>query len=114
MNKNFSGTEAHKIDTAKIKETARAPKKGGETVAGHALQKHAGRNPDIWGKVMGNSEQINQTAMNHLEEIINAPGDFKVVKTGNSLSFLEKQLPDGRGIRLNMDGSFKGFIDQKR
>lgn len=27
------------------------------------------------------------------------------------LSFLEKCLPDGRGVRLNMDGSFKGFLD---
>ncbi|WP_205408910.1 hypothetical protein [Listeria goaensis] len=49
--------------------------------------------------------------MKHLEEILNAPGDFKVVKTEKGISFLEKQLLDGRGVRLNMDGSFKGFID---
>ena len=32
----------------------------------------------------------------------------------NGISFLEKMLPDGRGIRLNMDGTIKGFIDQSR
>jgi filamentous hemagglutinin len=30
----------------------------------------------------------------------------------NGLSFIEKKLPDGRGVRLNLDGTFKGFIDQ--
>ncbi len=105
------GSGAKKASKTKVKETAEAPKKGGETVAGHALQKHAGRNPDIWGKVKGNSEEINKDAMKHLEEILNAPGDFKVVKTEKGISFLEKQLLDGRGVRLNMDGSFKGFID---
>jgi hypothetical protein len=103
-----------KVDVSKLKESASLPKKGGETVVGHALQKHAGRNPDIWGKIKGNAQEINNTAMKHLEEIVNASGDFKVVETKNGVSFLEKQLPDGRGIRLNMDGSFKGFIDQIR
>ena len=82
-------------------------------MAGHALQKHAGRNPDIWGKVSGNSANINKTAMQHIDDIISGRGEFKTVQT-NGISFLEKMLPDGRGIRLNMDGTFKGFIDQVR
>ena len=94
-------------------DSASAAKKGGETVAGHALQKHAGRNPDIWGKVSGNSANINKTAMQHIDDIISGRGEFKTVQT-NGISFLEKMLPDGRGIRLNMDGTFKGFIDQVR
>lgn len=48
--------------------------------------------------------------MKHFREILNGPGRFEVIKSG-SISFLEKRLPDGRGIRLNMDGSFKTFID---
>jgi len=87
-------------------------KKGGETVVGHALQKHAGRNPHIWGKIKGGPDQINQTALKHLEEIIDATGDFIKVKNGKGITFLEKKLPDGRGVRLNLDGTFKGFIDQ--
>jgi hypothetical protein len=104
---------SNNINTSKILDSASAAKKGGETVAGHALQKHAGRNPDIWGKVSGNSVNINKTAMQHIEDIICGPGEFKTVQT-NGISFLEKILPDGRGIRLNMDGTFKGFIDQIR
>lgn len=85
---------------------------GGETIAGHALQKHAGRNPDIWGKVSGNSANINAQAMKHIDDIISAPGNFSTITTDRGIKFLEKSLPDGRGIRLNMDGTFKGFIDQ--
>ncbi|MCL6617725.1 MAG: hypothetical protein K6T39_11660 [Anoxybacillus ayderensis] len=36
-----------KVDKNKIIQTATAHRKGGETVVGHALQKHAGRNPYI-------------------------------------------------------------------
>lgn len=95
-----------------IINSATQAKKGGETVVGHALQKHAGRNPDIWGKVKGGPDQINKTAQKHLEEIIDAPGDFVKVTNNRGITFLEKKLPDGRGIRLNLDGTFKGFIDQ--
>ncbi|MEK4456186.1 RHS repeat-associated core domain-containing protein [Paenibacillus sp. FSL R10-2748] len=95
-----------------IIKSATALKKGGETVVGHALQKHAGRNPDIWGKVKGGPDQINQSAKKHLEGIIDAPGDFVKVTNDRGITFLEKKLPDGRGVRLNQDGTFKGFIDQ--
>jgi len=52
----------------------------------------------------------NDQAMKHLREITRAPGEFKPV-TDKGLIFMEKRLPDGRGVRLNMDGTFKGFID---
>lgn len=101
-----------RVSSDTIINSATQAKKGGETVAGHALQKHAGRNPDIWGKVKGGSDQINQTAQKHLEDIIDAPGDFVTVTNDRGITFLEKKLPDGRGVRLNQDGTFKGFIDQ--
>ncbi|NTW71787.1 MAG: DNRLRE domain-containing protein [Eubacteriaceae bacterium] len=100
------------IDVDTVIDSANAMKKGGESVVGHALQKHAGRNPDIWGKIKGNAGQINETAMNHLDDILSGSGDFKTVTTDKGVKFLEKLLPDGRGVRLNMDGTFKGFIDQ--
>jgi RHS repeat-associated protein len=103
---------AVKVNSETVINSATAPKKGGETVVGHALQKHAGRNPDIWGKVKGGPDQINQTALKHLEEILDAPGDFIKVTNDRGITFLEKKLPDGRGVRLNLDGTFKGFIDQ--
>ena len=69
-----------KVDKNKIIQTATAHKKGGETVVGHALQKHAGRNPHIWEKVKGGPAQINQMALKHLQEILNGTGGFKRVK----------------------------------
>ncbi len=101
-----------KVDVDTVIDSATAARKGGESVVGHALQKHAGRNPDIWGKVKGGADQINQTALNHLNEILDGAGDFTKVTNERGVSFLEKWLPDGRGVRLNMDGTFKGFIDQ--
>lgn len=108
----FFGSNFVKVKKAKIIETATLPKKGGETVVGHALQKHAGRNPQIWGKVKGNSEQINKDALSHLNDILKGDGEFQKIKASNGVEFLEKKLSDGRGVRLNLDGTFKGFIDQ--
>lgn len=100
------------IDKSKAITTATAEHKGGETVVAHSLRKHASdgkdRNPDIWGgKVKGNSASVNAQAEKHLREILDGPGKF--VQNGK---FLEKKLPDGRGVRLNQDGTFKGFIDR--
>lgn len=101
------------VDVDRINDTANIIRNsGGETIAGHALQKHAGRNPQIWGAVKGNSESINRQAMEHINDILKSPGDFMIHTTDRGISFLEKKLPDGRGMRLNMDGSFKGFIDK--
>lgn len=109
---NLNGVNPVIFNRDTVISSATAPKKGGETVAGHALQKHAGRNPDIWGRVRGGPEQINQVAQKHLQDILDAPGEFKIITNNRGITFLEKNLPDGRGARLNQDGSFKGFIDQ--
>ncbi|MGO4532641.1 WXG100 family type VII secretion target [Paenibacillus sp. 2TAF8] len=95
-----------------VLSSATAPKKGGETIVGHALQKHAGRNPDIWGRVQGGPDQINEVAKKHLQDILDSSGGFDKVTNHRGITFLEKKLPDGRGVRLNQDRSFKGFIDQ--
>ena len=105
-------SNAVKVSGEKIIESANAANKGGETIVGHALQKHAGRNPEIWGKIKGGPEEINQIALKHLNEIMEAPGDFVKVTNERGIQFLEKKLPDGRGVRLNLDGTFKGFLDQ--
>jgi len=52
----------------------------------------------------------NNTATDQLRSILRAPGRFNTIES-KGLRFMEKRLGDGRGIRLNMDGSFKGFID---
>jgi RHS repeat-associated protein len=83
----------------------------GTTVLGHALSKHAGRNPSIWGKLTGHPSTWHNQALKHFDDIMRSPGDFIKTTTQQGINFLEKRLPDGRGIRLNMDGTFKGFID---
>jgi RHS repeat-associated protein len=82
----------------------------GSTVAGHSLSKHAGRHPEIWGKMTGSMKTWNDQAMKHFRDIAKGPGKFQK-ETENGVSFMEKRLNDGRGMRLNMDSTFKGFID---
>ncbi|MED1599189.1 MULTISPECIES: hypothetical protein [Bacillus] len=50
--------------------------------------------------------------MKHLEEIMDGPGGFIKIKNPKGIEFLEKKLQDGNGVRLNLDGTFKWYIDQ--
>lgn len=63
------------------------------------------------GEMTGSMSTWNDQAMKHLRDITRGPGDFKKVTNDQGIDFIEKRLPVGRGARLNMDGSFKGFID---
>lgn len=85
--------------------------RSGSTILGHSFQKHSQRNPSIWGNLTGSPETWHNQALKHFNEIIDAQGDFIKIKTNSGIEFLEKRLSDGRGIRLNIDGTFKGFID---
>ncbi len=78
----------------------------GTTRLGHALSKHAGRNPQIWGKIKGNPSTWHNQGLKHYNDIMNSPGKFNQVTNPNGIKFLEKRLPDGRGMRLNMDRTF--------
>ncbi|EEM10470.1 hypothetical protein bmyco0003_28270 [Bacillus pseudomycoides] len=55
---------------------------------------------------------MNQTALKHLEEIMDGPGGFIKIKNPKGIEFLEKKLQDGNGVRLNLDGTFKWYIGQ--
>jgi len=81
------------------------------TRLGHSLSKHSFRNPERWGKLRGHSSTWHEQGMKHYDDIMNAPGKFKATPNKNGTMFLEKRLPDGRGMRLNMDATFKGLID---
>lgn len=83
----------------------------GTTRLGHALSKHAGRNPALWGKVGGNPSTWHEQAVRHFDEIVKGPGEFQRITNGQGTAFLEKMLPDGRGLRLQLDYTFKGFIE---
>jgi hypothetical protein len=98
------------VDASKVLNSASSAYKG-STVLGHALSKHAGRNPSIWGKLTGNPSTWHSQGLKHFNDIMKAPGQFAPKTNPKGITFLEKMLPDGRGIRLNMDGTFKGLID---
>lgn len=100
--------------TAKAVRTALGDRTGkrGFTEVGYQFQKHAGREGgEFWkaalpqGAVL-NPATYNQAGYNMFKEIWKAPGSFQ-----NVGGFIEKRLPDGRGIRLQGNFEFKGFID---
>ncbi len=92
-----------------VAQTAQVSHKG-STKIGHALSKHAGRNPEVWGKTTGSMKNWNDQGMKHFNDIMDSSGKFEEV-TNKGVTFLEKRLKEGRGIRLNMDSTFKSFID---
>jgi hypothetical protein len=98
------------VDATEVLNSASSVYKG-STVLGHALSKHAGRNPSIWGKLTGSPSTWHNQGLKHFDDILGAPGQFEPKTNSQGIKFLEKMLPDGRGMRLNMDGTFKGFID---
>ena len=82
------------------------------TILGHAWQKHLDRAKiNAWGKLKGNSDTWHDQALKHYNDIINGPGYFYKVYTEKGHAFIEKRLSDGRGIRLDRDFTFKGFIE---
>ncbi len=62
-----------------------------------------GENLDIFRNVL--------QEMNQMRDIFRGKGEFKNVVNNDNVFFLEKKLYDGRGIRLQKDYKFKGFID---
>lgn len=84
--------------------------KRGFTEVGYQFQKHFGRGGS-WGDAIPQGAKLNPATFNEagyktFQEIWKAPGSFQ--KVGG---FLEKRLPDGRGIRLQDNWMFKGFLD---
>ncbi len=85
--------------------------KNGLNRLGHAFEKHANRFPDRWGTAKGNVANKNKLGEQNYNDILTGAGKFKKVKNSSGQWTLEKRLPDGRGMRLDLDGNFKGFLD---
>jgi RHS repeat-associated protein len=100
-------------DLNKIVNSGQRMKSKDLDLIGHSFDKHSRKNPALWGVSSGNSTQKNSSGLLHVHSIYSAPGKFtlKVSDSDVTKVFLEKVLPDGRGLRLNRDGTFKGFID---
>lgn len=82
------------------------------TQLSYSFSKHAGRHPETWGNLKGPMNTWHDQAFSHLKDIYNAPGKFKkITDPTNGLTWIEKRLPNGKGLRLNQDYTFKGFVD---
>ena len=84
--------------------------KRGFSDVGYQFQKHFGRGGD-WGEAISQGVKLNPATFNQagydtFKSIWKAPGSFQ-----NVGGFIEKRLPDGRGIRLQENWKFKGFLD---
>jgi len=106
-------TPKFKLSFSELKVALKSASEGykGSTKLGHALSKHGNRKSEIWGKTKGAMDTWHEQAMKHFRDIYRGPGGFKREINDNGITFLEKRLSDGRGIRLNRDKTFKGFID---
>jgi len=110
LKRTHIGFNLSKSQIKTVLNSARFPNKQSDLV-GHAFTKHAPNNPKIWGNQRGGPKQWSKDGMNHLRDIIRGPGKFKRVKNDDNRFFYHKTLEDGRGVRLNLDYTFKEFID---
>ena len=100
-------------DTFKGVRSALASRKGkrGFSEVGYQFQKHWGRGNPAWGSNIPTGAKLNPSTFNQagydtFKQIWRSSGNFKRVD-----GFIEKRLPDGRGIRFQENWKFKGFLD---
>lgn len=81
------------------------------TAAGHALQKHANRQGDIWAQYLPegtlNPANYNARASELVQDVLTNPGTVRSYHK----DYIHYFAPDGRGLRFNLDGSFVGFVN---
>jgi hypothetical protein len=77
------------------------------TRAARKLEQHAGNNPTLWGgRLTGNVDAKDARAKQVFDEIMRGLGEL----SRDGRVFI-KRLIDGRGIRVEIDGSFDSFMD---
>jgi hypothetical protein len=108
---DFASQSGAKIDPS--------DKRGEYSMAGRALQKHAGRNgnPNGWPTPSGrqNPGAWNATGQDMLDEILTHPGAVETRGRGRIggqwQDVIDIRLPNGLGARFTPGGSFSGFLD---
>ncbi len=89
-----------------------ADKSGELTKSGRALQKHGSRAGSAFPPATGNSDSKNQQGQGVLEGIVNDPDSTST--EGNRFGGTDVTSSDGRGVRFDKDGKFRGFLEPKR
>jgi hypothetical protein len=82
--------------------------RNGLTAAGRALQKHGDRTGSAFTQVPGGPRALNPAGQDVVDDILTSPGS---TVSPNRLGGVDVRAPDGRGIRYNGDGSFRGFLE---
>ncbi|MEU9185129.1 polymorphic toxin-type HINT domain-containing protein [Streptomyces sp. NPDC048484] len=93
--------------------------RGQYSMAGRALQKHAGRNgnPNGWPTPSGkqNPKGWNSAGQDMLDDILTHPGSIETRGRGRIggqwQDVVDIRLPSGLGARFTPGGSFSGFLD---
>ncbi len=85
---------------------------GGLARAGRALQKHGDRPATAFSRPASNSPKaLNPAGQNVVDEILTNQGSqFRP----NRLGGWDVRTPDGRDVRFNPDGSFRGFLEPNK
>ncbi|MGS0744264.1 hypothetical protein ACVBEF_21015, partial [Glaciimonas sp. GG7] len=83
----------------------------GLSVAARAWEKHAGRPGGTFKILNGKVDQKNEAANQFVQGVLTNP---HTVKTELSRGGVEYRLPNGQGVRFNVDGSLSGFVDPKK
>lgn len=103
-----AGRAFGQFGAADIRAAAGASDRGGLTRVGRALQKHSDRDGSVFGgRSSGNPNARNEQGMRVLDEILEDPGSTTQV-LDNVTNIWDST---GRGIRLNNDGTFMGFLE---
>jgi RHS repeat-associated protein len=100
-------------------QSGTAPDRGGYSLAGRALQKHAGRagTGANWPKPSGrqNADGWNEAGQNMLDDILTNPDSVAELGYGRIQGTwqdtLDIRLPNGMGARFDLNGNFSGFLD---
>jgi hypothetical protein len=85
---------------------------GSLSVAGRALQKHAGRAESAFSSIKFSGKTANQDAMKLIKEIMRAPNK-RVVPQPNGTTVIYN-LSSGRGFNISRKGLFNGFRNMKK
>ncbi|MFD4840497.1 hemagglutinin repeat-containing protein [Achromobacter sp. NPDC058515] len=89
-----------------------ADKSGQLSLAGRALQKHAGREGSIFPTVKGSPSEINAQGQKITDDILNNPGTTVVYReAGRFGKVMDVIAPDGRGLRYDINGKFIGLLE---
>jgi len=93
----------------KISKSGEIMDRGGLTIAGRSLDKHGNR-PGPFPKATGDPASKNAQGQFHLDDILTNPKS--VIRRDFERNTISIYAPDGRGIFVNSDGTFRGFLNR--